>query len=167
MCLQRAPHYSMIGTPDYEEWKSFRKTCSLAFSPDNMRKVIPLVTYMEHARLDWRTQRCVLLIFLAWTTSHAGCQKKGSCQPPCMQAWQLPTVLGMLQHGGRQTCCPSFFLPMCTGISKDISIHPPGVSGCAANLQTWTCGCEQPCNAADCRYCHTHKHQAVQARWAT
>ncbi len=21
----------MIGTPDYEEWKSFRKTCSLAF----------------------------------------------------------------------------------------------------------------------------------------
>lgn len=39
----RAPHYSMIGTPDYEEWKSFRKTCSLAFSPDNMRKAYPKI----------------------------------------------------------------------------------------------------------------------------
>ncbi|KAA6427914.1 MAG: cytochrome P450 [Trebouxia sp. A1-2] len=40
---QRAPHYSLLGTPDYEEWKSFRKTCSLAFSPDNMRKAYPKI----------------------------------------------------------------------------------------------------------------------------
>lgn len=37
--LQRAPHYSMLGTPDELEWKSYRKTLSLAFSPENMRKV--------------------------------------------------------------------------------------------------------------------------------
>lgn len=78
MCLQRAPHYSMIGTPDYEEWKSFRKTCSLAFSPDNMRKVTPVITYTEHARSDWWPQRCLPLILIAWTTLHAGCHKQSA-----------------------------------------------------------------------------------------
>lgn len=39
LILQRAPHYSLFGTPDAEEWKSFRKTLNPAFSPDNIRKV--------------------------------------------------------------------------------------------------------------------------------
>ena len=38
-CLQRAPHYTLFGTPDSKEWKSYRKTTNMAFSPENMRKV--------------------------------------------------------------------------------------------------------------------------------
>ena len=37
--VQRAPHYSILGTPDAEEWKSYRKTLNPAFSGDNIRKV--------------------------------------------------------------------------------------------------------------------------------
>lgn len=37
--VQREPHNSMLGTPDYEEWKYFRKTLNPGFSPDNIRKV--------------------------------------------------------------------------------------------------------------------------------
>ncbi|KAL3155016.1 hypothetical protein ABBQ38_011539 [Trebouxia sp. C0009 RCD-2024] len=33
----------MLGTPDELEWKSYRKTLSLAFSPENMRKAYPRI----------------------------------------------------------------------------------------------------------------------------
>lgn len=38
--LQRAPkHYSILTTPDPEEWRRVRKTISEAFSPAAIRKV--------------------------------------------------------------------------------------------------------------------------------
>ncbi|KAL3155121.1 hypothetical protein ABBQ38_011179 [Trebouxia sp. C0009 RCD-2024] len=39
----RAPHYSLFGTPNLEEWKSYRKTTNAAFSPENMRKAYPKI----------------------------------------------------------------------------------------------------------------------------
>ncbi|KAA6427588.1 MAG: cytochrome P450 [Trebouxia sp. A1-2] len=42
----RAPHFSLFGTPDPQEWKSFRKTLNPAFSPENIRKA-------TRAQLDW------------------------------------------------------------------------------------------------------------------
>ncbi|DBA70409.1 TPA: hypothetical protein ACH3X2_011822 [Trebouxia sp. C0005] len=39
----RAPHFSLFGTPDPQEWKSFRKTLNPAFSPENIRKVYPKI----------------------------------------------------------------------------------------------------------------------------
>jgi hypothetical protein len=37
--MQRAPHNNLLATPDYEEWKYYRKMTNFAFSPDNIRKV--------------------------------------------------------------------------------------------------------------------------------
>ena len=37
--MQRAPHNNIVATPDYEEWKYFRKMTNFAFSPENIRKV--------------------------------------------------------------------------------------------------------------------------------
>lgn len=37
--MQRAPHNNILATPDYEEWKYYRKMTNFAFSPDNIRKV--------------------------------------------------------------------------------------------------------------------------------
>ncbi|KAA6425449.1 MAG: cytochrome P450 [Trebouxia sp. A1-2] len=34
----RAPHNNILATPDYEEWKYFRRMTNFAFSPDNIRK---------------------------------------------------------------------------------------------------------------------------------
>lgn len=39
--MQRAPHNNVLATPDYEEWKYFRKMTNIAFSPENIRKVTP------------------------------------------------------------------------------------------------------------------------------
>lgn len=38
LLVQRAPHYSLIGTPDYEQWKHYRKIMNPAFSPNNIRQ---------------------------------------------------------------------------------------------------------------------------------
>lgn len=37
--MQRAPHNNILATPNYEEWKYYRKMTNFAFSPDNIRKV--------------------------------------------------------------------------------------------------------------------------------
>ena len=46
--LQRAPHYSLFGTPDYEQWRHYRKTMNPAFSPDNVRKASFAVCVAHH-----------------------------------------------------------------------------------------------------------------------
>ncbi|KAL3140970.1 hypothetical protein ABBQ32_005492 [Trebouxia sp. C0010 RCD-2024] len=40
---QRAPHFSMVATPDQDEWKHVRKTTNLAFSPNTIREGFPVV----------------------------------------------------------------------------------------------------------------------------
>ena len=37
--VQREPHNNILATPDYQEWKYFRKMMNPAFSPENIRKV--------------------------------------------------------------------------------------------------------------------------------
>ncbi|KAL3146212.1 hypothetical protein ABBQ32_002914 [Trebouxia sp. C0010 RCD-2024] len=39
----REPYNSLLATPDYQEWKYFRKTLNPAFSPDNIRKAYPKI----------------------------------------------------------------------------------------------------------------------------
>ncbi|DBA72449.1 TPA: hypothetical protein ACH3X2_010475 [Trebouxia sp. C0005] len=39
----RAPHNNILATPDYEEWKYFRRMTNFAFSPDNIRKAYPRI----------------------------------------------------------------------------------------------------------------------------
>lgn len=45
--MQRAPHNNILATPDYEEWKYFRKMTNIAFSPENIRKVS-----LKHLRIS-------------------------------------------------------------------------------------------------------------------
>ena len=92
--LQRAPHYSMLGTPDYEEWRYFRKLTNPAFSPDNMRKVSSVsshyrrnkqpgtVAYLLHINMhvEWSTMQSrhiTLSAALCQTVTHA-CTKGNS-----------------------------------------------------------------------------------------
>lgn len=61
--MQRAPHNNILATPDYEEWKYYRKMTNAAFSPENIRKVklkhlnqfMPLRSYCGLQRYDCAT----------------------------------------------------------------------------------------------------------------
>ena len=36
--MQRAPHFSLLATPDNEDWKHVRKTTNVAFNPNTIRE---------------------------------------------------------------------------------------------------------------------------------
>ncbi|KAL3157252.1 hypothetical protein ABBQ38_001486 [Trebouxia sp. C0009 RCD-2024] len=41
--MQREPYNNILATPDYQEWKYFRKMTNPAFSPENIRKAFPKI----------------------------------------------------------------------------------------------------------------------------